>query len=242
VKILGISGLDYSVDFRKRNFPNLPRGYERICQGFDSAAALCDRNGVIAAVAEERFNREKGTNRFPTQAIRYCLRKGGLRPSAIDVVAHAFSYEPYRPLYSSCDYTRRQFDEVYSVQAQIECLERELPGCDWSRKFVAVPHHEAHAASAFYLSGFTDALILVADGAGEQHSTTVAFGDPSGIGILGRVALPHSLGLFYGIFTHYLGFAFAMDEYKVMGLAPYGRPDRFFDVLMDLVTLRGDGL
>ena len=104
-----------------------------------------------------------------------------------------------------------------------------------------MPHHLAHAASAFYLSGFDEALILVSDGMGEVHSMTVAVGQGTEIKVLKQVPAFHSLGTLYGVFTLYLGFCMNMDEYKVMGLAPYGRPERYFSKVMELVSLQPDG-
>jgi carbamoyltransferase len=112
---------------------------------------------------------------------------------------------------------------------------------DWNGKFIAVPHHLAHAASAFYLSGLGESLILVSDGMGEVHSMTVAVGQGAEIKILKQVPAFHSLGMLYGVFTLYLGFYMNMDEYKVMGLAPYGNPRRYFDKVMELVNLKSDG-
>ena len=109
-------------------------------------------------------------------------------------------------------------------------------------KFVSVQHHLAHAASAFYLSGYSDALILVADGMGEVHSLSVLEGSPSGLKILKQLPALHSLGILYGVFTHYLGFCMNFDEYKIMGLAPYGNPKKYFHQIMDMIRLKNDGL
>jgi carbamoyltransferase len=243
MNILGISGLHRSVSYKKRKLPHLlPRHY-RIVQGLDSAAALVTSDGVQAAAAEERFTYEKGTGEFPARAIQFCLRSAGLSPSSIDYVAHGFSYDFLRPVYerSDSEYTREQFAQVYSPEAQLQCLEEHFPDYNWSDRFVPVPHHLAHAASAFYLSGFDEALILVADGMGECDSTTIALGRGSDIEIVRQIPALNSLGIFYGVFTMYLGFDFGMDEYKIMGLAPYGDHGRYFDQVMDLIHLQSDG-
>ena len=104
-----------------------------------------------------------------------------------------------------------------------------------------VSHHLAHAASAFFLSGFDESLILVADGMGEFHSTTIAIGSGNDIRIIEQTPTLNSLGILYGVFTLYLGFYMNFDEYKVMGLAPYGNPRRFFTQIMDLVHLKNNG-
>jgi carbamoyltransferase len=241
MNILGISGLDNSVPFKKREFPSLsPRQY-RIAQGFDSAAALVTRDGLQAAAAEERFTGEKATGAFPINAIDYCLEAGRLGREAIDFVAHGFSYEPFRAFYQHDEFLRKQFAEVYSREAQIASLEKYMPGSNWAEKLVAVPHHLAHAASAFYLSGFEESLILVSDGMGEFHSATVAVGSGGQIRVIREIPALDSLGILYGVLTLYLGFYMGLDEYKVMGLAPYGNPRRHFNRLMELVQLKSDG-
>lgn len=241
VTVIGFSGLHDSIPFKKRMFPNLsPREY-RIAQGFDSAAALVTGDGVVAAAAEERFTRQKTTGSFPVNAIRYCLRASNLDPDAIDYVAHGFDYEPYKSFFMKSDFTARQFGEVYSRETQLRYLDEHFGDFGWGDKLIQVQHHLAHAASAFYLSGFEESLILVADGMGEQCSTTIAVGAENKITILTQTRTLHSLGLLYGVFTLFLGFAFGLDEYKVMGLAPYGNPRRYFDRLMSLVNLKEDG-
>lgn len=243
MNIIGISGLDNSVRFKKRELPQLSPRYDRIVQGLDSAAALVTREGVKAAAAEERFTGDKGTGAFPAHAIQYCLKSAGIAVNDIDYLGHSFSYEPFRSVYeeSESDFTRRQFAEVYSRTAQLQCLDRHLPDADWSRKLVQVPHHLAHAASAFYATDFEESLILIADGMGELDSTTIAVGHKTGIKIVKRIRALHSLGIFYSVFTFYLGFHMNLDEYKVMGLAPYGDARRHFNQIMEFIDLRSDG-
>jgi len=241
MNIIGISGFHNSVPFKKREMPDLSAREYRIAQGFDSAAALVTDTGIQAVAAEERFSREKATGSFPIQAIQYCLQAAGLRPDDIDVVAHGFAYEPFRPFYDQSPFLRKQFTEVYSQEAQLRCLEEHFPAHGWARRLVQVPHHLAHAASTFYVSGFPEALILVADGMGEMHSMTVAVGRDHQIEVIHQVPALHSLGILYGVFTLYLGFYMGLDEYKVMGLAPYGNPRRFFHKFTELLHVRNDG-
>ena len=241
MNIVGISGLHNSVQFKRRELPNLSRRDYRIAQGFDSAAVLVTHSGIKAAAAEERFSKEKGTGAFPLNAIQYCLQAGNITPDAIDYVAHGFSYEPYRKFYDEDGFVGRQFREVYSHETQTRCLQAHFSNHDLSGKLIPVPHHLAHAASAFYLSGFEESLILIVDGMGEIHSTTIAVGSQDNIRIIKQVRAPHSLGILYGVLTLYLGFELGMDEYKVMGLAPYGNPRRYFDKLMGLIQLHDDG-
>lgn len=241
MNIIGISGVDGNIAFKAREFPGLsPRQY-RINQGFDSAAALVNAGGVVAAAAEERFTRDKATGDFPGRAIQYCLRAGNLKIGDVDFLAHGFAYEPFRDAFQEPDYARKQYEELYSPEVQKRHLREHFPGVDWERKFIAVPHHVAHAASAFYPSGFEESLILVSDGMGEVHSLTVAVGKGTEIKILKQLPAFHSLGILYGVFTLHLGFFMNMDEYKVMGLAPYGNPRRYFDKVMELVSLKSDG-
>jgi carbamoyltransferase len=241
MNVMGISGLDNSVPFKKREFPHLSSRHHRIAQGFDSAAALVTSDGIQAAAAEERFTREKATGSFPVNAIRYCLKAGHLKPDLIDYVAHGFSYERFKSFYEQDEFLRKQFVEVYSREAQVDCIQRHLPSWEWADKLVQVPHHLAHAASAFYLSGFNDSLILVSDGMGELHSATVGVGKGSEIQTIAQIPGLHSLGILYGVFTLYLGFYMGLDEHRVMGLAPYGNPRRYFNKVMKLIHLKSDG-
>jgi carbamoyltransferase len=241
MNIIGISGLEHSVPFKKRELPNLSSRHYRIAQGFDSAAALVTRQGIRAAAAEERFTGDKATGAFPLNAIQYCLEAAQLEPESIDFVAHGFSYEPYRDLYEQEEFLNKQFMEVYSPEAQLDSLRRHLPSWDWDKKLIPVAHHLAHAASAFYLSGFDESLVLVSDGMGEMHSATIAIGKGDQIQTIDQLPGLHSLGILYGVFTLYLGFYMGLDEYKVMGLAPYGNPRRHFAKVMGLVQLKDGG-
>ena len=242
MNVIGISGIHNSVQFKKQNFPELSLREYRIVQGLDSAAALVTWKGVETAVAQERFSREKGTGSFPVDAIKYCLQTANLTHSDIDYVAHGFSYEPFMSLIESYDdFTRKQYETIYSEDAFLRNIRENLPDFEWEHKVVRVQHHLAHAASAFYLSGFEDSLIMIADGMGEIHSTTIAVGTGNEIEIVQQIPALHSLGILYGVFTLYLGFFMNFDEFKVMGLASYGNPRKFFTKIMDLVHLKDDG-
>ena len=238
---IGISGFENAVAFKKREFPNLPNRNYRIVQGFDSAAALVKDGEIVAAAAEERFTGEKATGAFPIQAIQYCLKAGRLKPDQVDYIAHGFAYEPFKTFFDEEEYQKKQYAEVYSPEVQKGLIDQHFPSFGWRDKFVPVLHHLAHAASAFYPSGFEESLILVSDGMGEVHSMMVAVGKGTDIKILKQVPALHSLGTLYGVFTLYLGFFMGLDEYKVMGLAPYGNPRRYYDRLMDLIKLKDDG-
>ena len=239
--ILGISGFENSVRHKRTRFPNLEERSYRIAQGFDSAAALVRNGRVEFAVAEERLTREKATGAFPVNSIRACLQHARLDPRALDFVAHSFDYEPCRILFDDDPALRDLYADVYDPSLQVRRLEQHFPNVDWRRRFVAVPHHLAHAASAFYPSGFDNALVLVSDGMGELESMSIYAATENRFDLLAAVPAFHSLGILYGVFTLYLGFEFAMDEYKVMGLAPFGDRRRYFDGVMDLVRLQDDG-
>src|SRR5205823_5421440 len=125
------------------------------------------RGGLVDfAVAEERMVREKATGEFPVRSFRACLEHGRLAPGDLAFVAHCFDYAPHRAAFAEDPFYRDQLAEVYDPALQVKYLEDAFPGVDWKSKFVAVPHHLAHAASAFYQSGFPEALVLVSDGMG----------------------------------------------------------------------------
>ena len=239
--VLGFSGLHDAVPFKRLRFPHLDPRFQHIVQGHDSAAALVRSCQVTAAAAQERFDGKKVTGAFPVDAMRFCLDAGGIGPEQLTAVAHCFDYGPLEDLFRESEYTAAQFEEVYSRDVKLHHLEAHFPGVDWQSKLVEVPHHLAHAASAFYPSGFTSALVVVVDGMGERAAITVATADASGMKILNQTDAPHSLGLLYGAGTLYLGFWMGLDEYKVMGLAPFGDRARFYDDLMEHVVLHSDG-
>lgn len=229
--VLGISGLDRTAALKKQMMPGLDWREQRLVQGLDSAAALVDESGVIAASAQERHDGEKGTGAFPVDAIDACLRMAGVTLDEVDFLAHGFRYEP-SPVFELDGYLRRWYREAYCEQVQLEVLRAHYPDQDWARKLVRVPHHLAHAASAYHLSGLRDALVLVADGMGESESTSLFSGRGGRLETLRTYPVSTSLGILYSVFTQYLGFLPGMDEYKVMGLAPYGDPGVFGDVTL----------
>jgi carbamoyltransferase len=241
MNVLGFSGLHNSVAFKKRLFPSLTKREYLIATGHDAAAALATKDGVVAAAAEERFSRHKATGDFPVRALEYCLRSASLTWDDVDVLAHGFAYEPLREIFVALsEFERTRFEEVYSRAAQVKAIREHLPpGVD--QKLDEVPHHLAHAASTFYPSGMTDALIVVSDGMGEIDSCTVAVGSPRGIEVIRTIASLHSLGMLYSIVTLHLGFMMSSDEYKVMGLAAYGDARKTVPKFMDLIRLHQDG-
>ena len=231
--VLGISGLDRTAALKQQMLPGLDWREQRLVQGLDSAAALVDENGVIAASAQERHDGEKGTGAFPVDAIDACLRMAGVTLDDVDLVAHGFRYQP-SPAFELDGYLKRWYRDAYSEQVQLDVLRAHYPDQDWERKLVRVPHHVAHAASSYHLSGMNDAVTMVVDGMGESESTSLFVGRGGKLETLRTYPISSSLGILYSVVTQYLGFLPGMDEYKVMGLAPYGDPGAFPDATLVL--------
>ncbi|MGB8662771.1 MAG: carbamoyltransferase [Candidatus Acidiferrum sp.] len=214
--------------------------------GNASAAIVCDGR-LVAAVEEERFNRVKYSAGFPAQAIRYCLREAGLDLEDIDRVA--VPRNPYTRLGTKLFYAMRMPSfarERMKVLAKFTGIPEALAQAfdtdpaNISAQFHRVEHHQAHLASAFFVSPFERAALLSADGLGDFASTMWGSGEGSRMKIEGAIAFPHSLGLFYSAVTQYLGFLKFGDEYKVMGLAAYGEAEQL-DAFRDIVRVHGDG-
>ena len=216
----------------------------------DSAAALVVDGEIVAAMQEERFTRRKNDERFPERAVRACLDRGGLSPDRLDYVA--FYDKPYlkfeRLLESYLAFAPAGFRSfgraMPSWLTQKLWLPREMrrglgPGYDGA--FVFTEHHESHAAGAFFPSPFEESAILTMDGVGEWATASWGVGRSNRIQLSHELRFPHSLGLLYTAFTYYTGFKVDSDEYKVMGLAPYGEPV-YADLILDrLVDLKADG-
>ena len=242
MKIIGISGFDNAAEFKRRHWPDLEEREYRIVQGQDAAAALIIDGEIVAAAAEERFDRLKHSRRFPIHAIRYCLAAGRLEATDVDEFAHAFDYGRFKALASLGEMSKRRFDEVYSRQTLLARFREHLPEVqDPEARVHGVLHHLAHAASAYHTSGWDECLVVVADGMGEVHSLTVWEGRGGELRCLHRVGAAGSIGILYSVVTLHLGFDFNSDEYKIMGLAPYGDGGRFAGVFRELVQLRDGG-
>lgn len=214
--------------------------------GNASAAIVCEGR-LVAAVEEERFNRVKYAAGFPAQAIRYCLKEAGLELKDIDHVA--VPRNPYARLGTKLFYAMRMPSfarERVKVLAKFTGIPQALAQAfdtDPARiaaKFHRIEHHQAHLASAFFVSPFERAALLSADGLGDFASTMWGTGHASRMKIDGAIAFPHSLGLFYSAVTQYLGFLKFGDEYKVMGLAAYGEPEQL-NAFRDIVRANGEG-
>ena len=214
----------------------------------DSAAALVRDGEIIAAAQEERFTRRKHDPGFPRHAIEYCLSQGGVE---LDDVEHVVFYDkPFLKFERLLEtYLATAPRGLKSFQAalpvwlreklfQKNLLRRELGG---RARLLFTEHHLSHAASAFYPSPFKEALVLTMDGVGEWATTSVAIGRGKKLEVVKEIHFPHSLGLLYSAFTYYTGFKVNSGEYKLMGLAPYGRPVYAQTILDNLIDLKADG-
>ncbi len=222
----------------------------------DAAAALVVDGQIVAAAQEARITRKKHDDRFPENAVRYCLEEANLRPEDIDHVA--FYDKPFlkfeRLLETYLAFAPRGFSSfrhalpvwVKDKLFQKDNLAKALAGTlgksvDWNSRLLFSEHHLSHAASAFYPSPFETSAVLTMDGVGEWTTTSLALGDGAKLQVIREIHFPHSLGLLYSAFTYYTGFKVNSGEYKVMGLAPYGEP-RFVQKIRDhLIDVKEDG-
>lgn len=241
MNILGYSGLNGSIKFRKEHYVGLTEQEYRMCQGLDSAACITIDGKIIAAAEEERFNGEKYTCDFPINAIEFCLKEAGLSIHEIDHVCHGFDYAPHHNIFTLNDNSKLYYDYVLNPGIQIGLWKTYFPEYPIQQKFISINHHLAHAATAYYPSGFDSALILVADGIGEIHSLSLFLAKDSEIHLLKNYNLLSSLGVLYSQVTAHLGFWVNSDEYKVMGLAPYGDSDRYRALFDKIIEYREQG-
>jgi carbamoyltransferase len=201
----------------------------------DSACCLLQDGELIAAAQEERFSRIKHDNRLPKQAFRYCLNEAGISIGDIDCIGYYEnpSKKLARQLWMHASGCSEQRLAHLWRRSRLPILEiGEVLGYDGPIEMF--DHHQSHAASSFYYSGFDEAAIMTMDGVGEWATTTYGRGRGKEITLFEDVYFPHSLGLLYSTITNYLGFSVNDGEYKVMGLAPYGRPT-YVDQLRALV-------
>lgn len=218
------------------------------CFYHESAACLIKDGKVVAASAEERFTRVKHDNSYPKNAIDFCLKEAGIK---IEDLAFAVFYEKpflkfHRLLMSAL--STYPFSSRLFAKSMASWMSEKL----WVRsnlalklrldrkKVLFVPHHLSHAAASFYPSGFKKAAILTFDGVGEWTTTTYGVGEGNKIILKKEIRFPHSLGLLYSVFTAFLGFEVNDGEYKVMGMAPYGKP-AFLKQVKKLIEIYDDG-
>jgi carbamoyltransferase len=214
----------------------------------DSSACLLRDGVLVAAAEEERFRRIKHWAGFPSQAIAYCLQEAGLSIGDVDHVA--VNQDSRANQLKKIGYVLKERPDLGLVlgrlrnrrarETVLDLLARAFPGAKVRAELHPVEHHLAHLASAFDVSPFEEAVAVSVDGFGDFASTAWGVGRGDALSVDGRIFFPHSLGLFYQALTQYLGFPHYGDEYKVMGLAPYGQP-RMLDQMRKIVRLLPDG-
>ena len=221
----------------------------------DSAAAIIVDGEIIAAAQEERFTRKKHDSSYPFNAIEFVLKSSKLKLNEVD---HIVFYEkPFlkfeRLLETYVAFAPRGFsqfiksipiwlnEKLFQKKLLLDNLKKHEESFNDKKKLLFSEHHLSHAASAFYPSPFNEAIILTADGVGEWATTTVAIGKGNNLEIIKEIHFPHSLGLLYSAFTYYTGFKVNSGEYKLMGLAPYGKPIYEEKILTNLIDIKNDG-
>jgi len=216
----------------------------------DSAAALVVNGDIVAAAQEERFTRKKHDPGFPTNAVSYCLREAGLESAQLNYIAFydkpltkfdrlletylAFAPAGFKSFRMAMPVWLKDKLHMRRTLRKEFHMARKTP-------LVFTDHHESHAASAFFPSPFDHAAILTVDGVGEWSTATFGEGDGNKLKLISQLQFPHSLGLLYSAFTYYCGFKVNSGEYKLMGLAPYGRPIYRDLILKHLLDLKPDG-
>ena len=221
----------------------------------DSAAALIIDGEIIAAAQEERFTRIKHDSSYPYNAVKFVLKFANLNLSNIDKIV--FFEKPFlkfeRLLETYVAFAPKGFiqftkampvwlkEKLFQKKVLIDCLKSHNQFFKDEKKIFFSEHHLSHAASAFYPSPFSEAIILTADGVGEWATTTVAIGKGSDLEIKKEIHFPHSLGLIYSAFTYYCGFKVNSGEYKLMGLAPYGNPKYSEIIKENIIDIKKDG-
>src|SRR4029077_11177931 len=197
----------------------------------DSAAALVRDGKLVAAAEEERFRRIKHWAGFPSQAIAYCLEEAGIHLSDVDHVA--LNQDSRANLWRKIAYLANRWPDPRLIFQRLRnraerpttggLVERSFPREKFRGSIHNVEHHLCHLFSAYYVSPFAKAAVVSVDGFGDFSSAAWGVGGDENISVDGRVYFPHSLGIFYQALTQHLGFMHYGDEYKVMGLAPYGK-------------------
>jgi carbamoyltransferase len=216
----------------------------------DSAAALLRDGRIIAAAQEERFTRKKHDYRMPVHAIEHCLEAGCIEAGDVDYVV--FYEKPFlkfdRLLETYFSYAPKGFAQFLMgipqwLREKLH-IPRELDkalGGNFKGKFVFTEHHESHAASAFFPSPYPEAAVVTLDGVGEWTTASIGVGRDNKIELKYELHFPHSLGLLYSAFTYFTGFKVNSGEYKLMGLAPYGKPVYQDLIMKELLDLKDDG-
>ena len=214
----------------------------------DSAAAVICNGEIIAAAQEERFTRKKADASFPINAINFCLSYANIEINEIDeVVFYDKPILKFDRILASYLHTAplgiRSFFKAIPLwlREKLWVEDQIKKDLKYDKDILFTQHHQSHAASAFYPSPFNEAAILTVDGAGEWTTTAISYGNGNKLDILETLEFPHSLGLLYSAFTYYCGFKINSGEYKLMGLAPYGKPIYKKKILDNLVSINSDG-
>lgn len=218
----------------------------------DSSAAVFVDGKMIAAIEEERFTRTKHWAGFPQRAIEFCLREAGVGYEQVDYFA--IGRDPKAKLFRKAVYLLKNISgSTQTVKSRLQnskkvaSIEEELtlisglPVSKFHGKVKNIEHHRSHLASAFFASPFQESACLSIDGSGDFSTTMSGVGRGNNIEVINSVDFPHSIGIFYTAFTQLLGFPHYGDEYKVMGMAPYGEP-KYADKVRDVIHLTDDGL
>ena len=215
----------------------------------DSAAALIKNGKVVAAAQEERFTRDKQDSNLPVNAIKYCLEFAKISASDLHYVVFyektLIKFERLLKTYINTwprgfiSFAKAMLGFLKSKLWVESRIRKALNG--YKGKILFTQHHYSHAASAYYCSNFVDAVVVTMDGVGEFDTTTIGFGKNSQLNLTRSIEFPHSLGLLYSALTYYLGFKVNSAEYKVMGLAPYGDPEKYYEKFTKLVEVKDDG-
>lgn len=214
----------------------------------DSAACLIKNGDIIAAAQEERFSRRKHDPDFPINAIYYCLKEASI--SINEVTSIAYYEKPF------VKFERLMMTYLASAPKGLFSFLKAMPlwlhqklflkdymarQLKFKGQILFTEHHEAHAASAFFPSPFRESAIITLDGVGEWTTTSVGVGHDNHLELQDEIRFPHSLGLLYSAFTYYIGFRVNSGEYKLMGLAPYGKP-KYVDIIKhELIDIKDDG-
>ncbi|MDP1604297.1 MAG: carbamoyltransferase [Legionella sp.] len=225
------------------------------CFYHDSAAALLEGGSIVSAAQEERFSRIKQDKRFPIHAINYCLSSKKIN---LTDISHIYYYENPSIKFNRIVSTYLNFglkglsnfiidmpNWLFNKLHVKSTIKKELIAAGFDPNDIPpisyIPHHQSHAASAFYPSPFKEAIVLCIDGVGEWATTSAWLGKNNSLKPLWEIRFPHSLGLLYSAFTYFCGFKVDSGEYKLMGLAPYGTPTYYEKIINNIIEIHDDG-
>jgi len=218
----------------------------------DASAALLMNGKLVAAIEEERLRRVKHWAGFPSESIAFCLKEAGISMDEVNKIAIA--RDPKAKLMKKAIFLMahphalnfavrgrlNNAEKLGSVESMLETMAGPSDADKVADKIEFIEHHRSHLASAFYASGLDEAALLSIDGSGDFTTTMMGVGSQLDMNILQSIDFPHSLGIFYTAFTQFLGFPHYGDEYKVMGLSPYGKP-QYVDDMRKIVLWQSDG-